>query len=142
MSHEPVKATDTELYVLIARRADRWEAEYAHRDREAVELESLALAECASPTENKIIETDGTQTALARTLAHRNHEPYRMRIACVDCDTDEADGVATIPDGWDDVITADTPIGEIAVWWTHLGTCPACKEDSVLTNTPNSGEEN
>lgn len=61
-----------------------------------------------------------------------------MRLACIHCDTDGADGVTEIPPGWIDVIREipldQTPENRAAIaeafesgdWWTHLGTCPTC----------------
>lgn len=53
-------------------------------------------------------------------------EPIRM--ACYSCDTTEADGVRVIPDGWSSVMDA-RPSDE---WWTHLGYCPQCQNDSLF----------
>lgn len=49
-----------------------------------------------------------------------------MRLACVHCDDDSADGVTEIPPGWEDVAAVDTSKQEDSEWWTHLGTCPTC----------------
>lgn len=49
-----------------------------------------------------------------------------IRLACVYCDDDSCDGVAEIPDGWEDVEVVDTGKQEDSDWWTHLGTCPGC----------------
>lgn len=79
-----------------------------------------------------------------------------MRLACITCDTEEADGVKRRPKGWTDVgrdpapkelatKLRDIPTGyvnpwpkgaslddvflfdhEPGHWWTHLGYCPMC----------------
>lgn len=49
-----------------------------------------------------------------------------MRLACRNCNTDEADEVYGPPPGWTDVKEDDCP----SVWWTHLGYCPACSDFS------------
>ena len=66
-----------------------------------------------------------------------------IRLACVDCDRDDCDGVAEIPAGWVDVsevsslaealTTYEEGDGEppegysVLDWYTHLGWCPDCR---------------
>ena len=69
---------------------------------------------------------------MADILAHR--KPRRVtkgliRLACVDCDTTEADGVFTLPSGWTQIedMTCQEPDCD-SDWWTHLGYCPECSK--------------
>lgn len=78
-----------------------------------------------------------------------------IRLACIYCETEESDGVLSIPDGWTGVFEfqteaeafRDVPLGplvsvkiggvireirqgddtvSVTEWFTHLGVCPRC----------------
>lgn len=66
-----------------------------------------------------------------------------IRLACEKCDTEEADGVRKIPNGWTRVGRfqslrqslsvyeghEDAPEGySLLHWFTHLGYCPECSK--------------
>lgn len=51
-----------------------------------------------------------------------------MRLACIYCDTEEADGVEEPPDAWTEVCPA-LPSDSALAWYDHLGLCPACTEE-------------
>lgn len=47
----------------------------------------------------------------------------QIRLACIDCDREDFDGIDEIPENWSYVDAVDA--GECE-WWTHLGWCPDC----------------
>jgi hypothetical protein len=63
-----------------------------------------------------------------------------IRLACLECDTQEGDGIREIPATWKEVIEiqsleaalaevpADDKQRSIMEWYTHLGLCPACQK--------------
>lgn len=65
--------------------------------------------------------------------------PRQVRLACISCDTDEFDGIDSIPDDWVFVtrvqsyeesleeIAADDLTRSPCEWYTHVGTCPDCQ---------------
>lgn len=65
-----------------------------------------------------------------------------IRLACMQCDTDEAAWVKEVPPGWEvccEVQTTQKSLqpaseyhkhSETLEWYTHLGLCPDCREDS------------
>ena len=67
------------------------------------------------------------------------HAPGQIRLACVSCDTDELDGIDSIPDDWEFVDrfqSYEESLEEIEIddftrspceWYTHLGVCPDCQ---------------
>ncbi|HQX48514.1 MAG TPA: hypothetical protein PLY87_08490 [Planctomycetaceae bacterium] len=64
----------------------------------------------------------------------------RIRLACSGCDTDEGDGINSIPSTWKDVtevqslaesrkvVPADDKTRSAFDWYTHLGLCPHCQK--------------
>lgn len=69
----------------------------------------------------------------------------RYRLACNKCDREDFDGVKVLPTDWEDISECqslaaalstyddegdpDPPPGySVLDWWTHLGTCPECRE--------------
>jgi hypothetical protein len=58
-----------------------------------------------------------------------------IRLACIGCDTTEADGVKKIPPGWthvDKLTPRDLKQQELGEWETHQGFCPVCSENAEL----------
>jgi hypothetical protein len=66
--------------------------------------------------------------------------PGPIRLACLYCDTEEGDGVESIPLDWGDVeevqsyadslkeVTAGDSSRSPLDWYTHLGVCPECRK--------------
>jgi hypothetical protein len=66
--------------------------------------------------------------------------PGEIRLACRYCDTEQCDGIATIPPDWGDVedvqsyteSSQEVPLGDSTRspldWYTHLGVCPECRK--------------
>ena len=50
-----------------------------------------------------------------------------IRLACVNCDRTDGDGVEEIPKDWAEVDPIPAKIRGPSDWWTHLGWCPECK---------------
>lgn len=63
---------------------------------------------------------NNTRTMTTKTLFS---EP--MRLACRECDREDADGVFEIPEGWQRVFE-ESDNGDDYQWWTHSGVCPDC----------------
>ena len=67
--------------------------------------------------------------------------PKRIRLACSGYDTDDGDGISSIPSTWKDVtevqslaesrkvVTADDKTRSAFEWYTHLGICPQCQKE-------------
>ena len=65
----------------------------------------------------------------------------RIRLACLNCDREDFDGVDVLSDDWQDIdefqsydesrreISWDDPAGDVTAWYTHLGVCPDCQAD-------------
>lgn len=57
-----------------------------------------------------------------------------IRLACLNCDTEEYDGISPAVlaalerlGEWKDITEADVPEDDqMGCWWTHLGLCPDC----------------
>jgi hypothetical protein len=69
----------------------------------------------------------------------------KIRLACMYCDTEEFDGVDSIPDGWINVefyqsyeeslveVPTENANGKSVLdWYTHLGVCPKCNERRII----------
>ena len=70
----------------------------------------------------------------------------RIRLGCVCCQRDDFDGIASLPDDWEEIdevqsledslreVDPDDPDGDVTFWATHMGVCPDCqKEDEEVT---------
>lgn len=65
-----------------------------------------------------------------------------IRLACLECDTQEGDGILEIPATWKEVIEiqsleaalaevpADDKQRSVMEWYTHLGICPHCQKEN------------
>lgn len=75
-------------------------------------------------------------------MSRRKYERSIIRLACLYCDTEEADGVLAIPHGWTSVSrvqtleeafqeapSAKTGNASMLDWYTHLGVCANCKKE-------------
>lgn len=68
---------------------------------------------------------------MGRRKIHR-----RIRLACFGCDREDFDGIDEIPKDWvdvdevqsyeDSIKPVEDRVGEVGLWWTHLGCCPDC----------------
>lgn len=60
----------------------------------------------------------------------------KIRLACMNCDRTDFDGVKRIPKDWESVEEAvpsePKELWFCSNWWTHLGWCPECKDDSII----------
>lgn len=65
----------------------------------------------------------------------------KIRLACVYCDTDEADWIDELPESWEIMEEVQTVAESLQTpeenspnhssfdWYTHLGICPCCQKD-------------
>lgn len=65
----------------------------------------------------------------------------KIRLACVYCDTDEADWIDELPESWEILEEVQTVAESLQTpeeksanhssfdWYTHLGICPCCREN-------------
>ena len=68
----------------------------------------------------------------------------RIRLACLNCDRQDCDGVAELPPGWQDMggvqsyeesireIDPNDRDGSVFAWYTHLGLCPDCQRQYLI----------
>ena len=54
--------------------------------------------------------------------------PRPIRLACIECDRVDFDGIATLPSDWDCIGEAEVSETDSS-WWTHLGICPDCNTE-------------
>ena len=71
-----------------------------------------------------------------------NSGDKRIRLACIECDTNAFDGIDKIPEAWgsvsefqsfEDSLAYVSPYDKthsVLDWYTHLGLCPDCQAES------------
>jgi hypothetical protein len=68
--------------------------------------------------------------------------PRTIRLACSQCDTDQADGITkakAVETGWKEIVKDDlvlTHLDNDFRWWTHIGTCGDCATLEEIANRP------
>ncbi len=86
--------------------------------------------------DNSFEWTDDLLFAANMPVKERSGE---IRLACIHCDTDEADWINEFPEGWEildgvqsleESMTVSHPDSSQSPWdwYTHLGVCPCCKK--------------
>ena len=70
-----------------------------------------------------------------------NTSDKRIRLACIECDTNACDGIDKIPEGWGHVsefqsyeeslayVSPNDKTRSVLDWYTHLGVCPKCQAE-------------
>ncbi len=92
----------------------------------------------------------------SRIRGYNQYEPARIRLACMDCDRDDHDGILRVPAEWGDVCKVQSyedackvydnpddapPNYSVLDWFTHLGQCPECRRADELNLLRLQGEK-